>query len=192
MTNKTKKRRLRIYPGLLCDSIEFFIGHNGKFKVMSGGKVKEFKDASYGHHQILEEAVEREPEAKELLNEWYPNSKLKRLIQFGSCRFGGLDFQPDVTDFQLQEGEYNECAARDFCPGAGILCHAPRYNNEEISFLEVKVLQALATTDTNENIAHKLNMPLGSFHQLKKKLYKKLKIQTKPEAALISRDLNLL
>jgi DNA-binding NarL/FixJ family response regulator len=72
------------------------------------------------------------------------------------------------------------------------LCQAPRYNNVEISFTEVKVLKALATTDTNENIAHKLNMPLGTFHLLKKKLYQKLGIQTKPEAALISRDLNLL
>ena len=192
MTTKSKTARLRMYPGLLCNSIEFFNGHTGKLKVMSAGKVKEFKDAPYCHHLILEEAVNQEPETKELLEGWYPKSKLKQLIQFGSCRLGGLDFQPDVSDLKLQQGEYSECEAREFCPGAGILCHAPRYKNVEISFLEVKVLKALVTTDTNENIAYKLNMPLGSFHLLKKKLYQKLGIQTKPEAALISRDLNLI
>ncbi|WZL88282.1 hypothetical protein VS868_11815 [Salinimicrobium sp. 3283s] len=192
MTTTSTTTGFRVYPGLLCNSIEFFNGPHGKFKVMSGGKVKEFKDAPYSHHIILKEAIEKEPETFKILNEWYPHSELKQRIQFGSCRFGGLDFTPDVTDFQLQQGEYNECEARDFCPGAGILCQAPRYKNVEISFFEVKILQALATHDTNEYIAHQLNMPLGSFHLAKKNLYQKLGIQTKPEAALISRDLNLI
>jgi hypothetical protein len=183
---------IRVYPGLLCSSIEFFNGHTGKFKVLSGGSVKEFKDAPYSYHQILKEAIQEEPETEKILFEWYPKSELKRLIQFGSCRFGGLDFVPDVTDSKLQKGEYSPCAAREFCPGAGILCQAPRYNDVKLSFTEVKVLKALATTDTNENIAFKLTMPLGTFHLLKKKLYQKLGIQTKPEAALIARDLNLL
>lgn len=189
--NKTTNRN-RIYPGLLCSSIEFFTGKTGKLKVLSGGKVMEFKNSSYSHHQILKEAIESEPETFQILNEWYPRSELKRLIQFGSCRFGGLDFEPDVIDFKLQEGEYNECAARDHCPGAGILCHKPKYRGESLEFFEVKILQALCTTDTNENIAAQIPMALGSFHLAKKNLYKKLGIQTKQEAAMISRDLNLI
>ncbi len=188
----TTTNRNRIYPGMLCSSIEFFTGKNDKLKVLSGGQVMEFKNSSYTHHQILKEAIEKDPEIFTILNEWYPQSELKRLIQFGSCRFGGLDFQPDVIDFKLQEGEYTECAAREFCPGAGILCHKPQYKGVSLEFLEVKILQALSTTDTNETIAEKLSMALGSFHLAKKNLYQKLGIQTKQEATMISRDLNLI
>ncbi len=140
----------------------------------------------------MKEAIDKEPITFQILNEWYPQSELKRLVQFGSCRFGGLDFHPDVIGFKLQEGEYTECAAREFCPGSGILCHMPKYNGVSLEFLEIKILQALATNDTNENIASKLSMALGSFHLAKKKLYEKLSIQTKQEAAMISRDLNLI
>jgi DNA-binding CsgD family transcriptional regulator len=182
----------RIHPGLLCRSIEFFTGKNGKLKVLSGGKVREFSNSSYTHHQILKEAIAKEPETFKLLNEWYPHSELKRLIQFGSCRFGGLDYEPDVIDFKLQEGEYISCPVRHLCPGAGVLCQTPRYKGTIIEFNEVKIIQALATTDTNEAIADNLGMALGSFHLAKKILYDKLKIQTKQEAVLIGRDLNLL
>ncbi len=192
MTTNTKRSKIRIYPGLTCGSIEFFIGPNGKLKVMSGGKVKELKHAPYSYHQILKETIEQEPEIHEILQQWYPKSELKRLIQFGACRFGGLDFQPDFKDYKLQEGEFHECEVREECPAAGILCKFPKINGVTISFFEVKILQALSTIDTNERIAENLGLPLGTFHLLKKKLYQKLNIQTKPEAVMIGRDHNLI
>lgn len=192
MTPINSKTRNRLYPGLTCASIEFFVGHNGRLKVMSSGKVKEFRNAPYSYHQILKEAIESEPETFQVLNQWYPHSEMKRLIQFGSCRFGGLDFQADVKGFTLQEGEYNECEARDFCPGAGIICKTPKINGITISFLEVKILQLLAGTATNENISEDLGIKLGTLHLMKKNLYEKLKIQTKQEAAMICRDHNLI
>lgn len=182
----------KIYPGLVCRSIEFFIDDNGIFQVLSSGNVKEFSKAPYSYHQILKEAIEQDPEAAKILHEWHPTSELQRLVQFGKCRFGGLDFKGDVIDFELQKGEYVECAARDTCPAAGILCHKPVVNGLELSFMEVKVLKALATIETNEAIAENLNIKLGSFHLLKRNLYEKLKIQTKQEAVMIGRDHNLL
>ena len=173
MTTTTKTSRRRIYPGLVCNGIEFF-NEGGILMVISSGSVKRFEDAPYAYHQILQEAIDNEPKVKALLVEWFPDSdsnpKLKRLIQFGKCRFGGLDFQSDVKDYTLQAGEYSECPKRDTCPGAGILCKPPIHNGVEISFLEVKLVQALATNDTNECIAEKIPLPLGTFHLLKKEI----------------------
>ena len=192
-TNKTSRRR--IYPGLVCGGIEYF-NMGGILMVISSGSAKRLEDAPYAYHQILQDAIDQEPETRQLLQEWFPDSdsnpKLKRIIQFGKCRVGGLDFQSDVKDYKLQAGEYTECPKRDTCPGAGILCKAPVHNGVEISFLEVKLVQALATNDTNECIAGKIPLPLGTFHLLKKKLYAKLNIQTKQELVMIGRDLNLI
>ena len=181
----------RIYPGLICNGIEFFL-QEGNLKVLSKGRTKDFIDAPYAYHQILEEAIDKEPEVNKLLQKWYPNSKLKRLVQFGSCRFGGLDFQPDVVDFKLQPGEYRECPLRGSCKGEGIICKAPVCKGEAISFEEVKLIKLLVTTDTNENIATKLKLAMGTLHLVKKNLYQKLKIQTKQELAIIAMDLNLI
>lgn len=187
----TKTKPQRIYPGLVCRSIEFFL-MGDVLKVISKGSVKDFRDAPWAYHQILKEAVKKEPETNKLLKEWYPKSEMKRLVQFGSCRFGGLDFYPDVNQSRLQAGEYSECPVRNSCPGAGIICRTPKYKGAEISFLEVDIIKALSTTDTNENIAAKIPLPLGSFHLAKKTLYRKLRIQTKQEAVMIGRDLNLI
>lgn len=186
-----KKTNRHIYPGLVGRGVEFFL-HGNQLKIISKGKMKDFKDAPYAYHQILKEAIEKEPEVRKILREWYPNSELKRLVQFGSCRFGGLDFQADIIDFKLQPGEYRECPLRGKCKGEGILCKAPRFRGKVISFKEVKLIQLLVGTDTNETIAVNLHMALGSLHLMKKKLYHKLKIQTKQELAIIARDLNLI
>src|SRR5690606_15223935 len=142
----------RIYPGLLCKSIEFFT-QGKKFKVITGGKVKDFVNAPYSIHQILKEETSKDPAANELLHSWYPESELKRLTQFGSCRFGGLDYHPDVKNSKVQDGEYSFCSARGHCPGEGILCKSPKYRGTDLSFLEISLLQSLSGIDTNENIA---------------------------------------
>lgn len=187
----TTTNQPRVYPGLLCSSIEFFTSGK-KFKVLTGGKVKDFVNAPYSIHQILKDEIGKEPAVNELLHSWHPESELRRLTQFGSCRFGGLDYHPDVKDSKLQNGEYSFCAARGKCPGEGILCKTPRYRGAELSFQEISLLQSLSGTDTNENIAEKHKLPAGTFHLIKKNLYRKLNIQTKQEAALVARDLNLL
>ena len=189
MTTTTSTNR--IYPGLLCNSIEFFV--TGKrLKIISGGQVKDINDATYCQQQVLKEAIEKQPAVKEMLHSWYPHSKMKRIIQYGSCRFGGLDYQPDYQNSHLQDGEYSFCAARGMCPGEGILCKAPKFRGTELTFQEINLLQLLAGRDTNDVIAEKMEMPFGSLHPFKRKLYQKLNIQTKQEAAMVVRDLNLL
>lgn len=187
----TTTQNPRIYPGLLCNSIEFFVTGTS-LKVMSGGGVKDFKDAPYCQHKILKEAIREEPAVREMLYAWYPDSELKRLTQFGSCRFGGLDFQPDINDGKMQDGEYSFCSARGNCPGEGILCKSPKFRGVELSFQEINLLKLLAGKDTNEVIAEKMQLPLGSLHPVKKKIYQKFNIQTKQEATMVVRDLNLL
>lgn len=191
MTTKQQISNDRIYPGLICGGIEFFnIG--GTLKVISRGSVKDFKDAPYSYHLILKEQIEKEPEVENILREWFPDSEIKRLVQFGSCRFGNLDFKSDVVDYELQDPEYFDCPNRGQCPAEGIICKPPKYKGAEISFFEIKILKALVTTDTNENIAFKLGLPQGSFNLAKTKLYQKLKIQTKQEAAMVAVELNLI
>lgn len=181
----------RIYPGLLCNSIEFFVAGT-RLKVLSGGQVKDINDASYCQQQVLKEAIKKEPAVNAMLHDWYPDSEMQRIIQYGSCRFGGLDYQPDYQNSQLQDGEYSFCAARGMCPGEGVLCKAPKCRGTELSFQEINLLQLLAGKDTNEVIAEKMEMPLGSLHPFKQKVYQKFNIQTKQEAAMVVRDLNLL
>lgn len=181
----------RLYPGLADSSIEFF-NDQEETKVIQNSKVFPFDEASFSVIQIIDEEIEKDSVVKSHLIAMHPNSKIKRTKQFVSCRFGGLDFQGDIKDGKLQEGEYWECPKRGNCPSEGILCKLPSYNGKQLQPQEVKLLQLTATNKTNEVIAEELSLPLGSFHKLKKILWSKLNIQTKQEGVMISFFLNLI
>jgi len=181
----------RIYPGLNCNSIEFF-NTDGQVKAFTKGKMIDFEDLPFSYHQILKESLKTMPEAQAILNEWYPDSELHQIQKFVSCRFGGLDYTPDVKNYQLQDGEYWDCPLRGSCKGEGKVCKPIQYNNQPLETLEIKLLQLLITNDTNDVIADRLNIPMGTLHKLKRILYAKLNIQTKQGAAQVVHELNLV
>ncbi|MBW4362115.1 hypothetical protein [Flavobacterium taihuense] len=181
----------RLYPGLADSSIEFFADGN-ETKVILNSRVLPFSEVSFSIIQLLDEEIEKDSLVKIHLLDMHPTSKIKRTEQFAHCRLGGLDYQGDINGGQLQEGEYWECPKRGNCKSEGILCKLPSYNGKQLQPQEVKLLQLTATNKTNEVIAEELNLPLGSFHKLKKILWSKLSIQTKQEGVMISFFLNLI
>ena len=182
----------RIYPGLNCSSIEFF-NNNNELKVFTKGKMVDFEDLPYTHHVTLKDALNQIPEAKAILEEWHPDSEQQQLKKFASCRFGGLDFTPDIQDFNLQSGEYWDCPFRGSCKGEGIVCKNLTYQGNELTAADIKLLKLLGTNYTNEVLSEEMEMCQGTFNLFKKQLYAKLGgIQTKQEAVIIAVKLNLI
>lgn len=186
MTNSNK-----LLPGILSDGVEFFL-HEESIKVISAGKVMAFSELPFSWVQLLREEIEKEQDVKEELMEMYPDSEYKRLEQFVKCRFGGLDYEADLTPEGLQHGEWWDCPLRGNCKSEGILCRQITYNGQVLNKTEISLLQLGATSHTNEVIAMKLNLPLGSFHLAHKRLYRKLGVQTKQESTIIAQRLNLI
>jgi hypothetical protein len=181
----------KMYPGMVCSATEFFLSEN-EMKIIQNAKILPFSEISFSTQQILQEAINEDLNVKLALLEMHPNSNMKRLEQFAKCRFGGLDFQGDIKDGELQDGEYWECPNRGNCPHEGILCKLPTYNNQRLTKQDVQLLQLTATNKTNEVIGEEMQLPMGSFHKAKKYLYVKLGIQTKQEGVMISILLNLI
>jgi hypothetical protein len=181
----------RMYPGMGDSSTEFFIADN-QLKIIQNSKILPFCEISFATQQILKEAINEDINVKLALHDMHPSSSIKRLEQFATCRFGGLDFQGDIKDGQLQDGEYWPCPNHGKCPHEGTLCKLPIYNNKRLTKQDVELLQLTATNKTNEAIGDAMNMPMGSLHKAKKILWMNLGIQTKQEGVMISFFLNLI
>jgi DNA-binding CsgD family transcriptional regulator len=181
----------KVYPGMVCNGIEFFL-QNDDLKIIQHGHVKPFDEISYQTSQIIKETIEASPEILEALIEMQPNSETKRIEQFAKCRFGGLDFQADMIDGEMQDGEYWPCPLHGNCKHEGTLCKLPKFNEQRLSKEEIKLMQLSTSDKTNDVIADELQMPLGTFHQTKKYLHRKLAIQTKQEITKIAFFLNLI
>lgn len=181
----------KIYPGLIDSSVEIFV-HENQLKAFAKGQTYDFNDLPYTYHAIFSEALSKEPETQAILKEWFPESEIKQREQFVKCRFGGLDYTPDIKDMKLQDGEYWECPLRGACKGEGIVCRSVTYKGEILDSKHIKLLKMLATNMTNQNLYEAMDMHEGTFNKFKKELYAILGIQTKQEAACISKDLNLI
>ncbi|MFA9191100.1 hypothetical protein AAGV28_06925 [Flavobacterium sp. FZUC8N2.13] len=187
----TQSNANSIFPGMIDSATEFFVS-NGEVKIIQNAKILPFCEISSATMQILEETINQDARVKIELLDMHPTSKMKRIEQFAMCRFGGLDFEADIKDGQLQDGEYWECPNHGNCKSEGILCKLPKYNGQRLEKQEVILLQLMATNKTNDSIAHDMDMAMGSLHKLKKNVYDKLGIQTKQEGTMISFFLNLI
>ncbi len=185
------KTNTKLYPGMNGSGIEFFTVES-EVKVISGGKIYNFTELSFPIIQLLREEINNNKVLKMALLDWHPKSEFSRLEQFAKCRFGGLDFEADIKSNQLQSGEYWDCPIRANCANNGLVCSAPKYNEQELTPIDIALMKHTSTSETNEVIAEKLFLPLGSFHKAKKILYDKLCVQTKQEVALIASRLNII
>lgn len=181
-----------LLPGILNDDLEFFTVENG-VKAITNGNVLNFSELSNEHITLIKAEIEKQPEVKKHLKKMHPNSESKRLEQYVSCRFGGLDYTADLSDKGFQSGEWWDCPFRGNCASEGVLCKSVAFNGNELNNQDIQLLRLLSTNKINEVIAEELNLPLGSFHLSKKNLYAKLgNIQTKQESTIIAQRLNLI
>jgi DNA-binding CsgD family transcriptional regulator len=182
---------LKLLPGMACNSVEFFV-HHSEMKAIQHGKVIDFTELPFATIEIMQEEIKKNKEVNLALHDMQPYSSIKRVEQFAKCRFGGLDFQGDIKNNQLQDGEYWPCPMHGNCPHEGVLCKLPLYNGIRLTKQDVQLLKLLVSNKTNDVVADEMRIPLGTFHQAKKNLYEKLSIQTKQEAAVIAMSLNII
>lgn len=180
----------KILPGMVNNSVEFFIAE-GQLRFIHAGNVNAITDLPFSVIQILNETIDKDKQVKSELKKWHPNSKYKRLEQFISCRFGGLDHTPDISNGKVQDGEYWDCPLRGNCKSEGILCKLPTHDGKRLTNKEVKIMQLSATDKTNEVIAEELGIAFGTFHKIKKQLHAKFG-QTKQQIALWASHYNLI
>lgn len=178
-------------PGLICGGLEFF-NKGGKTKFLQSGQVKDLSELPYPVIEKLKKIISSNADLEEELKFHYPESEWKRIEMLVHCRYGGLDFFPDVENGEMKDGDYWACPLRGSCRSEGIICKNLKFNDVEIEPTEIKLMQLLTTSDTNDVIAEKLEIPLGSFHLLKKHLYQKLKVATKQELTLLALKLNII
>lgn len=177
---------MTLVPGLSKDNaIEFFELEND-IKAVINGRIVDFTEVPLNIQDFLQEEIKKEPEVEAALHSLHPFSKQQRLKQYVACRFGGLDFHPDIKDGRVSSPDYKFCGIRNKCPFNGVICKSPEINGEKLTDQEIRLIKLLSTDKKNEVIADEMDIPLGTFHKIKKTLYEKAKVQTKQELTLLS------
>lgn len=188
----------KIYPGMLDGNYELF-HHDDELKALNQGQVISFEELPQSILKAISDLLEKEPSTRKVLEREKTLCTGSILEKFAFCRFGGLDFTPDVKVcvnknevIAIQDGEYWECPMRGNCAAEGVACKMPVYNGHRLTPIEVQVMKQLHTVDTNNVIAERLSIPLGTYHLIKKNLYEKLgALLTRHEVTRVADSLNI-
>ena len=176
---------MKTLPGMSQDNKIEFYKDVDSIKIIENGKVKDFAEIRLKTLDLLKNKIKEEKEVELILHDLHPTSEIRRIEQFVSCRFGGLDFQADIVENEVQDGEWHDCNFRSKCPYSGTLCKLPKATNgKRLTAIEVNLIKETSTEKTNDHIAEILGVCLGTFHLLKKNLYQKLQVQTKQAVAI--------
>jgi DNA-binding CsgD family transcriptional regulator len=168
---------IRIYPGMLDQSKEYFNYDNDVFFI-SNGEIKLFDEEE--SHPELEQILDDEEDLNELMKKWFGNEKKIKLKTLAGCRFGALNFTPDFNE-GVSSNDYCECKYRGSCPGENIICKPVSFKGVEISNQEIELLKMLSTNEKNSTIAERLDLPVGTFNVLKTNTYQKFGFITKQQ-----------
>lgn len=172
----------RIYPGMCDDSLEIFYHEESKtLKAIYKGNILNYNELPAHSTKFLEDIIFSEPETAEFLKSKFPNDLDSQKEMLATCRFGGLNFIPDVHPELETKSDWINCQIRNTCKGCGIVCQPLEYRGEILSETDIKAIQLLSTSLKNEAIIDELGMHLGTFHVYKTNLYKKFNINTKQE-----------
>ena len=171
-----------LYPGMCDDGLEIFLHDEEKqLKAIDCGKVILFADLPASKTKFLDAIIESEPETKEVLESFFPGDHKAQKEKLAECRFGGLNFSPDVSGDSVSP-DFIDCPIRATCAGCGIVCkNFLEFKGEIIDMTEIAAMKLLSTSMKNFAVQSTLKMCEGTYNVFKTKLYKKLKIYTKQE-----------
>lgn len=134
-------------------------------------------------YSALEELFLTDHEAVKILPNWFPEAadSLPRLVEiYTYYMYGDLDTKADVIDGKLQHCE-------NFRDGKNCISLQFKFKDIDVNGLalhqrDIIALDAFAEGIPDKTIAHMLNITLPTFDFHKRNLFKKLGVNSKPEA----------
>lgn len=179
-------------PGLVSDAVEFFI-HQHEVKCQTQGRTYSFDEMPAEILRIVEDDMMANPKALKALADWDITDQNEQMRQYIACRFGGYDYQADISPERgIQPAEYVDCGRRGSCPYEGKLCTSLLLANGIATKREVEVLKMIGQSLLDKEICDQLNMSQDTLRNHKDSLSQKAGVERKPSLAILAHKLNLI
>lgn len=174
----------KILAGLVDVGVEFFVHHH-EVKCIHNGKVYVFEEFPAWIIEVVEEDMVKYPEALKALASWENLHSTEYVRQYIYCRFGGLDFDPDIDIHRkMNYAEYFDCGLRGQCKYEGKLCCAIKVENGHLTKTEIEVLKRIE--NKNKSIASEMHISIETVNSHIQNIMKKTGLSSKVELAIFS------
>jgi DNA-binding NarL/FixJ family response regulator len=116
---------------------------------------------------------------------WYNLHQSEYVRQYIYCRFGGLDYDPDIdVHKQINYAEYFDCGLRGECRYEGKLCCSVKVENGHLTKTEIEVLKR--AQHPNKIIASQMHISIDTVNSHIQNIMKKTGLSSKVELAIFA------
>jgi DNA-binding CsgD family transcriptional regulator len=174
----------KLIAGLIDQGVEFFV-HANEVKCIHAGQVYSFEQFPEWIIKVIEEDMVKHPEALKALATWENLHQTEYVRQYIYCRFGGLDFDPDIdSNRKLSYAEYFDCGFRGVCKYEGKLCCTIKVSEGHLTKTEIEVLKRVALAD--KSIADELCISTDTVNSHLQNIRRKTGYSNKVELAIFA------
>ncbi|SEM65611.1 regulatory protein, luxR family [Mucilaginibacter gossypiicola] len=179
--------------GLFDQNAEFFADADMKAFCLTGGRAVSIDELSGNMIATIEADMLQHPEKLKGIAKMGIYGRMPVINQYVVCNYGGFDHTPDMINGQLQQKEYWPCPKRGICKMEGIVCDSLKTNiGEVLTSSEVKVLKHVAMGYLDKEIAHKLNIAIGTVTTHTRNIRKKTGFQRKADLTRFATQKHLI
>lgn len=184
--------RQQLPPGLIDGSVEFFI-HDRDVKCLYNSQVYKFADLPSHIIELVEAEMLAHPKAMKALADWDITDQNEQIRQFIACRFGGFDYQADISaDGKIQPAEYIDCGRRGSCAYEGKLCTSLQLANGIVTRREIEVLKMIGQSYLDKEICDQLHISQDTLRNHKDSISQKAGVERKTALGILAHKLNLI
>jgi DNA-binding CsgD family transcriptional regulator len=179
-------------PGLMDDSVEFFI-YNHEIWCLYRGNKYTFVNFPEEVIETIDADMVSNPKAMKALYDWDITDQDERVRQYIACRFGGFDNSPDVcANGVVQPAEYVDCGRRGICDYEGKLCSSIVLPNGTLTKKEIEVLRQIGLGLLDKEICDVLNIAQDTLRSHKDNLCFKSGTQRKAGLSILAYKYKLI
>ena len=173
----------KLLAGMVDKGVEFFV-HQNEVKCIHDGKVYVYDDFPEWIISLIQDDMIKYPEAIKALASWENLHPSEYTRQYIYCRFGGIDFEPDINaQKEVQYAEYFDCGLRGSCKYEGKLCCAIRTESgQHLTKTEIEVLKRV--DKSYKVIADDMNISIDTVNSHMQNIRKKTGLAGVAELAI--------
>jgi DNA-binding CsgD family transcriptional regulator len=185
-------RKQTLPPGLMDDSVEFFI-HDHEVKALYKGRSWKFDEFPTELVEIIDNDMASHPKAMKALADWDITDPSEQMRQYIACRFGGFDYSPDINgEGIIQVAEYVDCGRRGKCAYEGKLCSSIVLANGVLTKKEIEVLKLIGQGLLDKEICDSLGIAQDTLRSHKDSLCSKSGLQRKAALSVLAYQYKLI
>lgn len=174
----------KLLAGMVDKGVEFFV-HQNEVKCIHDGKVFAFDEFPEWIVALIQDDMLKYPEAIQALASWENLHSSEYTRQYIYCRFGGIDFEPDINaNREVQYAEFFDCGLRGQCKYEGKLCCNIKVDYGHITKTEIEYLKRVGKS--NKVIADEMNISVDTVSSHSQNIMRKTGLGSKVELAIFA------